>query len=87
MNRSSSERLTQAQVLWAMLDPTGYPPQRFGEAWNNVLLYSEHTWGAWCSVWEPTNPFTLDQWTIKQGYATTANHLARQLLGEAAQAR
>ena len=85
MNRSSSERLTQAQALWAMLDPTGYPPRRFEAAWNNVLLYSEHTWGAWCSVWEPTNPFTLDQWSIKQGYATTANHLSRQLLGEAAQ--
>ena len=45
MNRASSERLAQAETLWAMLDPTGYPPQRFEEAWNNVLLYSEHTWG------------------------------------------
>ena len=50
MNRASSERLAQAETLWAMLDPSRYPAKRFEEAWNNVLLYSEHTWGAYCSI-------------------------------------
>jgi hypothetical protein len=84
-NRASSERLTQAETLWAMLRPATYPAARFEAAWANVLLYSEHTWGAWCSVSQPTSPFTLDQWTIKQSYATTANLQSRQLLSEAAQ--
>ncbi len=85
MNRASSERLAQAETLWAMLDPKRYPAKRFEEAWNNVLLYSEHTWGAYCSVRQPANPFTTDQWNIKQSYATVANLQSRQLLSDAAQ--
>lgn len=86
MNRASSDRLAQAETLWAMLDPRSYPVEKFAEAWKNVLLYSEHTWGAYCSVSQPTNPFTSDQWNIKQSYATTANLQSRQLVSEAAQA-
>ena len=85
MNRASSERLAQAETLWAMLNPPPYPADKFEDAWNNVLLYSEHTWGACCSVSEPASPFTTDQWTIKQSYATAANLQSRQLLSEAAQ--
>ncbi|MFA5191449.1 MAG: discoidin domain-containing protein [Verrucomicrobiia bacterium] len=87
MNRASSERLAQAETLWAMLDPKRYPAKRFEEAWNNVLLYSEHTWGAYCSVSQPANPFTSDQWTIKQSYATVANLQSRQLLSDVSVAR
>jgi len=85
MNRASSERLAQAETLWAMLDPKRYPAKKFEDAWNNVLLYSEHTWGAYCSISDPSNPFTTDQWNIKQSYATVANLQSRQLLSEAAQ--
>ncbi len=85
MNRTSSERLAQAETLWALLDPPSYPAARFAAAWNAVLLYSEHTWGAHCSISRPTVPFTMDQWVIKQSYATNANLLTRQLLSEAAQ--
>ena len=85
MNRASSERLAQAETLWALLDPKRYPAKRFEEAWNNVLLYSEHTWGAHCSISQPAIPFTSDQWNIKQSYATVANLQSRQLLSDAAQ--
>ncbi len=87
MNRASSERLAQAETLWTMLNPARYPAKRFEDAWNNVLLYSEHTWGAHCSISEPANPFTSDQWAIKQSYATAANLQSRQLLNDAAQSR
>jgi len=85
LNRASSERLAQAEALWALLDPGSYPAQRFEDAWNSVLLYSEHTWGAYCSISEPAIPFTSDQWNIKQSYATAANLQSRQLLNDAAQ--
>ena len=85
MNRASSERLRQAETLWALLDPARYPARRFEDAWNNVLLYSEHTWGAHCSISQPGIPFTTDQWAIKQSYAATANVQSRQLLNDAAQ--
>lgn len=83
LNRANSDRLAQAETLWAMTEPRRYPAARFEEAWNNVLLYSEHTWGAHCSISEPAIPFTMDQWVIKQSYATTANLQSRQLLGDA----
>ena len=85
MNRASSERLRQAETLWALLAPEKYPAKRFEDAWNNVLLYSEHTWGAYCSVSHPGIPFTADQWVIKQSYAEAANLQTRQLLNDAAQ--
>jgi alpha-mannosidase len=85
MNRTSSERLAQAEALWAMIGPRRYPAGQFEEAWKNVLLYSEHTWGAYCAISEPANPFTSDQWNIKQSFATAANLQSRQLVSEAAQ--
>jgi hypothetical protein len=80
MNRASSDRMVQAEALWAMLNPTSYPLASFEEAWRKVLLYSEHTWGAWCSVSEPFRRETLEQWAIKQGYAASADIQSRELL-------
>ena len=85
MNRASSGRLRQAETLWALRAPARYPAARFEDAWRNVLLYSEHTWGAYCSVSQPDIPFTMDQWVIKQSYATAANQQSRQLLTDVAQ--
>jgi hypothetical protein len=86
-NRWSSDRMSQAQALWAMLDPHGYPAADFEDAWRNVLLYSEHTWGAWCSVSDPENAATREQWKIKQSYARTAERASRELLARAAEKR
>ncbi|HON90073.1 MAG TPA: polysaccharide lyase family protein [Sedimentisphaerales bacterium] len=80
MNRASSDRLAQAETLFAMLRPAGYPRAAFEDAWNSVLLYSEHTWGAWCSVSEPERKETLEQWEIKRSYAETADRQSRDLL-------
>jgi len=83
LNRNSSDRLSQAQALFALFDPEGYPVEEFTAAWRNVLLYSEHTWGAWCSVSDPDHPFSQDQWEIKKGYAEAADEASRKLLREA----
>jgi len=80
MNRASSDRLTQAETLFAMLHPSAYSAAAFEEAWNKVLLYSEHTWGAWCSVSEPQRKETLEQWDIKRSYAESADRQSRELL-------
>lgn len=84
LNRSSSDRVAQAESLWSLLDPASYPVTAFGEAWRNVLLYSEHTWGAWCSVSHPSRPETLDQWALKRAYAAQADLQSRRLLSRAA---
>ena len=83
LNRASSDRLSQAEALWAITNPSGFPVLEFENAWKKVLLYSEHTWGAWCSVSDPENKMTKEQWEIKQSYALDADKQSRQLLEKA----
>lgn len=83
MNRASSDRLAQAQALWALRRRAPWPAEAFLDAWRLVLAYSEHTWGAWCSVTEPLRQETLDQWAIKHSYAAAADFASRNLLERA----
>lgn len=87
LNRGSAERLVQAEALFAMLSPDLRPEERLADAWRKVLLYSEHTWGAWCSISDPDKPFTLDQWRVKQAFALEADRQSRELLEMAIGAR
>jgi hypothetical protein len=82
-NRASSSRLSQAEVLWAMARPDSFPASRFKDAWSHVLLYSEHTWGADCSVTDPLSQKTIEQWDIKKSYAAMADTLSKRLLADA----
>ncbi len=83
MNRASSDRLAQAETLFAMLKPSAYPAAAFEDAWNKVLLYSEHTWGADVSVTQPESQKTREQWEIKKSYAEAADKQSRDLLAAA----
>jgi len=83
MNRRNAGRLTQAQALWAMYNPSGYPEEKIRNAWRNVLLFDEHTWGSWNSISEPDAPFTLQQWAIKKSFATEAEKQSKKLLIDA----
>ncbi len=83
MTRGASERLVQAEALWAMRAAAKYPVDEFYAAWRNALLYDEHTWGAHCSISQPDCPLTVDQWKIKQAYALDARRQAKQLLAQA----
>jgi alpha-mannosidase len=78
--RNAAERLVQAETLWSILNPRAYPAGDFYQAWRNVLLYNEHTWGAHCSITQPDSEFTKAQWTIKQSFAVNAVSQSRQLL-------
>jgi hypothetical protein len=80
LNRHSADRLSQAETLWALLDPAGFPAAQFDEAWKDVALYSEHTWGAYNSVSQPDLDFVKTQWKYKQAYALEADTLSRALL-------
>jgi alpha-mannosidase len=83
INRQAAERLVQSEVLWAMLNPAEYPTEQFQEAWRNVILYDEHTWGAHCSISQPESEFTKAQWKIKQAFALNADLQSRNLLNDA----
>lgn len=83
LNRASADRLSQADTLFAMRNPSERPNARFDAAWKNVLLYSEHTWGAYNSIDDPDNPFVKDQWAVKQAFALDADQQSRALLDSA----
>ncbi len=81
-SRKSSSRLTQAETMYAMNANKSFPADQFYKAWQHVLLYSEHTWGADESVASPLSKKTTEQWEIKKSYATIAHDLSTQLLNE-----
>ena len=83
MNRASADRMTQAETVWALRGPEPWPAAAADTAWKNVLLYTEHTWGAWNSISKPEADFVKEQWAIKRGYAEEADRLSRALLARA----
>ena len=84
MNRNAAERIVQAETLAATFHPEAYDAARYTEAWRNVLMYSEHTWGAYNSVSDSENPFVLKQWEVKRAFAVNAALQADSLLRQAA---
>ncbi len=80
ISRGAAERLVQAATLSAMLAPQAYNGFDFNDAWRNVLLYSEHTWGAWNSVSDSENPFVAQQWKVKRQFAVDAENESKKLL-------
>lgn len=82
INRNSADRLTQAGALAAMLAPDAYRAADYNEAWRNILLYSEHTWGAAGSVSHPDDPMTTGQWAIKRQFALDGESQSKQLIAQ-----
>lgn len=87
ITRRASERLVQTEILSAIratltaIRATYRPPRSiFDDAWKNVNLFDEHTWGAWNSVSDPDNPFAVSQWRVKQQYALDLDRQSKELL-------
>lgn len=79
LNRASAARLLQAQTLWAMLDPEHYPVEEFYEAWRQILLFDEHTWGAADSVGAPDGQNAKTQWAYKRAFALEGDKRSKDL--------
>jgi alpha-mannosidase len=80
LNRQAAGRLIQAEAVWAMRSPAAFPTDEFSSAWRNVLLYDEHTWGAYNSISAPDTQFVKDQWANKRQFAVDADSLSKSLL-------
>ncbi|MCX8063569.1 MAG: polysaccharide lyase family protein [Candidatus Hydrogenedentes bacterium] len=80
LNRDTVQKLMMAETLWSLWLPNKYPSEKLAEAWENVILYDEHTWGAHNSISEPDSPFVNSQWEIKQSFAVKASNIAEELL-------
>lgn len=82
ISRNAAERLTQAATLASMVSPQSYVESDYATAWRDVLMYSEHTWGAWCSVSDSESPFTKKQWDYKRDFAVKASSRADAIIAK-----
>ncbi|MEW5982263.1 MAG: hypothetical protein AB1806_07815 [Acidobacteriota bacterium] len=77
--RGAARRLAQAERL-SVLAGIRLPPDRRAEAWRNILLWHEHTWGAADSISQPDRPDVMAQWEYKRQFAVQASRQTRALL-------
>ena len=80
MTRAAARRLAQADALWAMRNPAAYPAAQAADAWRNVILWHEHTWGAADSISQPDRADVVGQWTYKRAFAVNADAMSKALL-------
>jgi alpha-mannosidase len=77
MNRSSKERLIQAETLWSMLNQEKPAPREaFNEAWRNVIMGTEHTW---CYMDPSKQPITNNILAVKFGFFQNAELQSKSL--------
>lgn len=79
INRNTAEKLNQLEILYSLNNSIKYPYKEFDEAWKNVLLYSEHTWGAYNSISDPDNEMVKKEWGIKKSFVHKADSIASNL--------
>lgn len=62
-------------------------------AWENdfyqlhraIILFHEHTWGAWCSISDPESFFTTEQWRIKKSFLDSAQAIYNRIVSKIAE--
>jgi hypothetical protein len=84
--RAAARRIAQAETLWAMRRPSAFPAADADEAWRNLILWHEHTWGAADSISQPDRADVVAQWVYKRAFALEASTRSTALLEGAAPA-
>ena len=85
MNRKAKNDLINAEKLAVMIgkDFQKETKDQFDEAWRNVLLYDEHTWGHAASIDAPEDKAVIAQWVVKKSFADRAADQSKNLLNMA----
>lgn len=78
--RNAVDMLIQSESIHQNLLQTEQSTQRNERAWDQILLFDEHTWGAFNSVSEPDLPDVKAQWLTKRGFARKAYKKSLALL-------
>lgn len=78
MTRSTSEKLASLELYNAL---HGFPinQETFWAAWQDILLFNEHTWGSHNSISAPDSDLTQKTWQWKSERAVNANRLTSQI--------
>jgi len=80
--RGAARRLMQAEALAALAAPARFPQEQAEEAWRQLLLWHEHTWGAADSITQPDRPDVVAQWEYKRAFSLSADRAAHALLAD-----
>lgn len=83
LTRRAKDNLKKTEMIEAVLDTPNSPIYTMSkkEAFMQIALYDEHTWGAAQSINEPDSMETYSQRTHKSKYAYEAADLSGYLLG------
>ena len=92
IDRNSQSQAVSAEELSTVsryVNPSlGVPRQQLERIWTNLLLYAEHTWDSWDSVYRPDSQESVAQLATKDQYAQESrqaiNALARESLSQIA---
>ncbi|MGB7265337.1 MAG: glycoside hydrolase family 38 C-terminal domain-containing protein, partial [Terracidiphilus sp.] len=72
-NQSDALSSEIASTVAHLIDPDVHPPKaELNDAWNNILLFAEHTWGAGGSIGRPDSEESVKQLAVKDNFATQA---------------
>ena len=82
LNRGNYRRLYEAELLRAF-DPAPDRKNTLAEAWENALLFDEHTWGGDASIADPYDEHVVSGLHFKKHYAYTARSQTRLLRQDA----
>ena len=84
MDRSTQSRALSAEKLATVsryLNPSlAAPRQLIDRMWSNLLLYAEHTWDSWDSVYRPDSQESVGQLATKDEYAAESRQAANALV-------
>ncbi len=88
VNREAHEIMGVAEAIsaWnvARGGADGWSAPRAAQTYEDMILYDEHTWGAYSSIEAPGSLFSRAQWNRKAGYAFSAALEAHDQLARAA---
>ncbi|MBN2308707.1 MAG: hypothetical protein JXR94_07025, partial [Candidatus Hydrogenedentes bacterium] len=87
LTRLTHDRLLSAEALWTLATVwapgTAYPRERIQQAYDHMIHFDEHTWGASGSITDPHGEDTRVQWEWKANHAYQAATQAEALEKEA----
>lgn len=87
IDRNSQSQATAAEELSTVsryLNPSlSVPKTLLDRIWTNLLLYAEHTWDSWNSVYQPDSREAVEQLATKDEYVHQSRHAIDELEREA----
>jgi alpha-mannosidase len=92
IDRSSQSRALAAEEMSTVSrylnSSLGVPKEQLNRIWKNLLLFGEHTWTSWDSVYRPDSQEAVGQLAVKDEYAAESqqavNALAKSSLSQIA---